>query len=141
KKRCIMKIIVYHSHLNIIGGCETVVYNLLKGLSKKYDILFLYQSGAKEQVNRISRFVKTEQYDSLKQYKCDLCLCNTSWGGYPDTVTASSGKYWQMIHADYEILKKSGWIYEKWNKTTRHIAVGQHVKETFEKEYQEVADV
>lgn len=136
-----MRIIVYHSYMNIIGGCETVVHNLIKGVSPLYDVLFLYGDGAVEQLERMSQFVRCEKYDKDKEYECDLCICNTSWGGYPETVTAVSGEYWQMIHADYGVLKQQGWIYNKWHKTTRHIAVGQHVKETFEKEYGEKADV
>lgn len=136
-----MKVILYHSSVSKIGGIETLDYNWIKNLSDKYDLVFMYKDIYFEQFERISRYAKCERYDEKKAYTCDICICNSSWGGYPETVTSLLNEYWQMIHADYKKMKETGWIYEKWHKTTRHIAVGQNVKDTFEKEYHEKADV
>lgn len=136
-----MKIILFHSFVSKIGGIETLDYNFTKALSKKYDILFMYKAIAEEQLERIQQFVKCEKYDSSKNYTCDICICNSAWGGYPDTVKSIRNEYWQIIHADYTKMKEVNWVYNKWNKTTRHIAVGKNVKETFEKEYGEKADI
>lgn len=136
-----MKIILFHSSVSKIGGIETLDYNLTKALSKKYDVLFMYNNIAPEQLERIEKFVQCEKYDKRKEYLCDVCICNSAWAGYPDSVTSLRNEYWQMIHADYNKMKETGWTYHKWKKTTRHIAVGQNVKDTFEKEYKQKADI
>ena len=32
-----------------------------------------------------------------------------------------------MVHADYIKAKEVDFIYERWHKTTEHVAVGKHV--------------
>lgn len=108
---------------------------MCKLLSEYYDILLLYITCDKDQLNRLKQYVNVEKYNDNKQYECDICLLASSWGGYPDSVTASSGRYIQMIHADYSVLAKTGWLYKPFKKTTEHIAVGEHVANTFKEYY------
>lgn len=37
-----MKLILYHNNLLKFGGVDTFVYNFVKKMSDKFDILFLY---------------------------------------------------------------------------------------------------
>lgn len=132
-----MKIIIYQSNIIKIGGVETFTYNMCKRLSKHYDVLLLYKNCAIEQLFRINKYVNVEKYDDKKQYECDICILASSWGGYPDSVTASSGRYIQMIHANYKELLKTGYRYTKWKKTTEHIAVSNTVRDIFNELYNE----
>lgn len=135
-----MKLIVYHSYVNKIGGVETLSYNFCKQLSKHYDILFLYESCDLDQLLRISQYVDCEKYDKHKTYECDVCILNSSWGNYPETVLAK--EYIQMIHANYkEMLEKHNWRYKKWHKTTKHLAVSESVCKIFNEMYNENATV
>ena len=64
-------------------------------------------------------------------FRSDICLCASAWGQYPETVIAKSGRYIQMVHADYIRAKEVGFTYSKWHKTTEHVGVSDHVCKIF----------
>lgn len=126
------KLIIFHSWLCEVGGCETVLYNMCEQLKDWYDIQVIYTDGYYKQIQRLNRIVETEKYDANKQYECDIMIRNSAWGIYPDNINALQNKYIQMIHADYKVLKEKGtFIYKKWDKTTEHVACGEHVAKMF----------
>ena len=131
------KIILYHSNLLKFGGVDTFVYNMIKRLKSKYDILFLYSSADTNNLNRIRKEVEVEKYNSKKQYICDTCIVASAWGGYPDSVISINNNYIQMIHADYIKMREMNFIYHKWYKTTVHIGVSDFVCKQFKKLYPE----
>ena len=128
-------IILYHNNLLKFGGVDTFVYNFVKKMSKFYDILFLYTTANAENLERISKYVKTEQYNKNKKYVCDICILASAWGQYPDSVIAKSGRYIQMVHADYIKAKETNFYYQKWFKTTEHTGVSEHVCKIFKELY------
>lgn len=134
-----MKIIIFQSSIIKIGGVETFTYNLSKQLSKYYDVLVLYINCDIGQLDRISQNCRIEKYNKNKEYICDICICASSWSGYPDSVISTKNEYWQMIHANYKELAKTGYTYKKWNKTTKHIAVSNAVRDIFNELYHENA--
>ena len=129
------KLILYHTNLLRFGGVDTFVYNFVKKMHDKYDILFLYTTADTENLKRINQFVKTEEYKKNKKYICDVCLCASAWGQYPETVIAKTGRYIQMVHADYIRAKEVNFTYNKWHKTTEHVGVSNHVCKVFKKLY------
>lgn len=130
-----MELILYHNNLLKFGGVDTFVYNFVKKMNKYFDILFLYTSADKNNLERIKKYVKTEQYSKDKKYICDICICASAWGQYPDSVIAKTGRYIQMVHADYERAKEVGFYYSKWQKTTEHIGVSDYVCKIFKELY------
>ena len=126
-------IILYHNNLLKFGGVDTFVFNFAKKMSKYYNILFLYTTADADNLKRIKQYVKTEQYNKDKKYICDICICASAWGQYPETVIAKSGRYIQMVHADYIRTKEVGFTYSKWRKTTEHVGVSDYVCKIFEK--------
>ena len=128
-------IILYHNNLLRFGGVDTFVYNFVKKMSKFYDILFLYITANIENLERISKYVKTEKYNKDKKYICDICILASAWGQYPNSVIAKSGRYIQMVHADYIRAKETNFYYQKWFKTTEHIGVSEHVCKVFKELY------
>ena len=130
-----MKLILYHNNLLKFGGVDTFVYNFVKKMNKYFDILFLYTTADKNNLERIKKYVNTEQYSKDKKYICDICICASAWGQYPDSVIAKSGRYIQMVHADYIKAKEIGFIYNKWHKTTEHIGVSNYVCKVFKQLY------
>lgn len=130
------KIILYHTNPLKFGGVDTFDYNFCKKLQSQYDILFLYKEGNQDTINRLKKLnISVEKYKESKKYICDICLLASAWGGYPETVIARNGRYIQMIHADYIRAKETGFVYEKWHKTTEYVAVGKHVTSIFKKLY------
>ena len=130
-----MELILYHNNLLKFGGVDTFVYNFVKKMNKYFDILFLYTTADKNNLERIKKYVKTEQYSKDKKYICDICICASAWGQYPDSVIAKTGRYIQMVHADYVEAKKTNFFYNKWEKTTEHIGVSDYVCKIFKKLY------
>ena len=129
-------IILYHNNLLKFGGVDTFVYNFTKKLNKYYNIIFLYSIADAENLKRVERNVYAiEKYNSNKKYICDICLCASAWGEYPENVIAKSGRYIQMVHADYMRAKEVGFVYHKWYKTTEHIGVSDYVCKVFKKLY------
>ena len=128
------KIILYHSNPLKFGGVDTFDYNFCKRLKDKYDITFLYKEGIKSTIDRLKDLgVDVQKYDSNKKYVCDVCILASAWGGYPDTVIAKSGRYIQMVHADYEQKDLIDFEYHKWHKTTEHVGVSDQVCKSFTK--------
>ena len=116
------KIILYHNNLLAFGGVDTFVYNFTKRLKNHYDIYFLYSTANIDNLKRIQEnCIQVEKYNEKKTYICDVCICASAWGRYPDSVIARSGKYIQMIHADYIRAKEVNFEYHKWFKTTEHV--------------------
>ena len=131
-------IILYHNNLLKFGGVDTFVYNFTKKLSKYYNITFLYNEADAENLKRIKENVKAvEKYNSNKKYICDICICASAWGRYPDSVIAKTGRYIQMVHADYIRAKETNFYYKKWYKTSEHIGVSNHVCKVFKELYPE----
>lgn len=132
-----MKIIIYQSNIIKIGGIETFTYNMCKNLSKLYDVELLYKQCDRSQLKRLRQYVKCEVYNPNKEYKCDICILASSWNGYPESVVSTKNEYWQMIHANYKELAKTGYKYTKWERTTRHFAVSNTVRDIFNEMYKE----
>lgn len=129
-------LILYHTNPLEFGGIDTFDYNFCKRMKEKINILLLYKDGNQKTLKRLKNIgVKIEKYDENKKYVCDICLCASAWGGYPDTVIAKTGRYIQMVHADYIRAKEVDFVYKKWFKTTEHVGVGEHVCKVFKKLY------
>lgn len=130
------RLILYHTNPLQFGGVDTFDYNFCKKMRDKYNILFLYKDGNLDTIRRLQKLnIEVEKYNRNKKYVCDICLLASAWGGYPETVIAKTGRYIQMIHADYIRAKETGFAYEKWHKTTEYVAVGKHVTSVFKKLY------
>ena len=125
-----MKVVIYASHLNKIGGIETFVLNFCKRLSPHYEIIFVYNSCDALLLSRIQKHVKTERLLNVERYT-DVLILATAWGKKPTTIKAPVQI--QMIHADY-VAYIDGWEfeYDKLPSTTHHVAVSKHVAKQFE---------
>jgi len=136
-------IIIFQSSLFDIGGVETFTYNMCHQLNKIYDVTLLYNHCSEKQRVRFSNIVKLSKYTKKKAYIADIIIIATSWGIQPTTLLSKKGEYWQMIHADYkEILKiNPNFKFEKFERTTKYIAVSKRVKDSFLKVYKKKCDL
>lgn len=120
-----VKNMFYFQFINSIGGVETFFYNL----AKKYrnnDILILYNSGDKDQINRLRNYVRVEEY------KGQYVICEKAFFNYSVSIidNVKANEYIQIIHADYE---SQGLQPNLHPKITRYLCVSEHAKEAFER--------
>ena len=128
-----MKVIMYISNWNAIGGVETFAKNFCKRMSKKCDVTLIYENVANyELVTEMVKYCNLVKLDKKKTYECDIFISSTAWG-VSGFEYVESKCYVQVIHADYRVII-SGWAFNyKMNpKTTHHVCVGELVKESFE---------
>lgn len=128
-----LKVIIYLSNFNAIGGVETFTKNFCKRMSNHCDVTLMYDNVASQElVTEIKEYCQVEKIDFKKKYYCDIFISSSGWGksGF-EPVEAKI--YIQMVHADYRVII-SGWEfrYRKNIKTTHHICVGEIVKQAFE---------
>jgi len=128
----VMKVTIYISNYNIIGGVERFVLNFIKRMSKHYDITLLYDNvDTFQQLIDASKYADVEKIDKSKIHDCDVFICSSAWGLEPYNYV-NAKKYIQVVHADYSYYIK-GWNfkYTKHPKTTHHVCVGKTVADAF----------
>lgn len=121
-----MKVGVYISNLNKIGGVETFAINLCNRTG--FDLIF--KDYNINQLRKLKHNFYNEKY--LKGVKYDvIILSQANWNPYPQNIIANF--FIQTIHADYkEFEEKLNFVYRKFHNTTHHIAVSEHVAKIFE---------
>jgi glycosyltransferase involved in cell wall biosynthesis len=128
-----MKVAIYISNYNTIGGVETFVNNFCKRMSKYFELTLMFDKvDSIDILLRAAEWCDVEQLDKSKHYTFDAFICASAWGYEPfKHITAK--RIIQMVHADYTYYIK-GWNfkYTKHPKVTHHVCVSQTVKETFE---------
>ena len=115
--------IFYFNKINSIGGVETFFYEI----AKKYynnDIVVLYSTGDKDQIDRLKQYVRVKQYNGEK-IKCKKAFFNYSLSPI-DNITAD--KYYEIIHANYKQMNLMPNVHPKINE---YIGVSQSVCDTF----------
>ena len=92
--------VFYFNKINSIGGVETFFFEV----AKKYcdnDIVVLYSTGNRDQINRLKQYVRVKQYNGGK-IKCKKAFFNYSLGPIDNIV---ADRYYEIIHANYKQMK------------------------------------
>jgi len=124
---------IYISNYNVIGGVERFVENFCKRMSKHYNVTLLFDwVEDNDLLFDISKYICVIKIDKKKVYNFDYFINSTAWGYSPyDNIEAS--KVVQIVHADYRhVIATWNFKYNRHNKTTHHVCVGEIVKEAFE---------
>ncbi len=128
-----MKVIIYISNWNLIGGVETFTKNFCKRMSKHHELTLMYDNIASPiLMDEMKPYCNVEKLMPKQRYNCDIYISASAWGKCAyDVMDAKI--YTQIIHADFRVII-SGWAfkYKKHPKVTHHICVGEIVKEGFE---------
>ncbi len=128
------QLIIFTHYLAPVGGIETFVYNLVSALCGAYNIVFMYDSGDEQQIERLRKKVRTVQIGKETQAECDILLMNSLFDKKPEQITA--GKTIQIVHSckmfpTYVIPKERD----------EYIAVSETAKASFKDELPESATV
>ena len=129
-----MKVIIYISNYNSLGGVETFVNNFIKRMNSYFDLTLLF-----DQYDNVDLLLRAAEHCNVlklehdKEYICDVFINSTAWG-YEPYNNIKANKHIQVVHADYGYYI-DGWnfSYKKHKKVTHHVCVGQTVKVAFEK--------
>jgi glycosyltransferase involved in cell wall biosynthesis len=128
-----MKLFIYISNYNFIGGVERFVENYCKRMNKHYDVTLLFDNCQhNELLLEMSNYCNIEKFDKTKSYTSDYFICSTAWGQSPyENINAK--KVVQIIHADYRhVIANWNFSYIKHRNTTHHVCVGELVAKSFE---------
>lgn len=114
----------YFKSLNAIGGIETFFYNLAQKYGKDFDITVMYSDGDREQVKRLSEYVRVKKWDGGR-VKCKRCFVTFN-ARFLDYVDAD--EYIQVLHGDYRAI---GAIPERHEKIQRWVACSEVVRSAY----------
>lgn len=101
-----MRILIYQTNLDQIGGIETFLCNFIHALWEYYDITVLYDRGDYKQIRRISPYVEVEKYNRFKEYETDIFIRTSTWKVPTDNIRAK--RYIDMCHNNYKYLDDNG---------------------------------
>lgn len=124
------QIIVYAKYIPKVGGIETITYNLVKLLSKDYDVTLAYDD--LETPDCLLKFIDYADVIKLDNYilNGDICIICSNYK-VPQNIKAK--KYIQWIHSDYEKYQQDELANA--DKKVKYVAVSQHCADVFEKIY------
>lgn len=117
--------IFYWSHLNIIGGVETWLYELATKYGKDYDIVVVYDTADPDQLSRLREYVRTVRNEGQS------FICERLFVGYFTGIIeqVEAKEIWQVLHADY---KEQNLASLPKDKVTGYIGVSGNTCKTFE---------
>src|SRR5690606_38412700 len=119
-----MKVAVYISGLNKIGGVESFAINLCNRTG--FDLIF---DGAS--LYSLKKLKHKAYHIDHSPNDYDILIIATSWGRMPNNIKAK--KNVKDCHADYKAyIAGWNWNYKKLPYTTHHVCVGKHVAKQFE---------
>ena len=118
--------IFYWSHLNVIGGVETWLYELAKKYGNTHDIIIVYDTADKEQRERLRPLVRTIKNEG-QHFECDKLFIG--FGGQIILPQVDAKEVYQVLHADY---KEQNLASLPKDKVTGYIGVSGNTCKTFE---------
>ncbi len=123
------KNIFYVNDLNVIGGVETYIYEILKKYHK-LDICIVYKTAYQNQLNRIKKFCKAYKHTD-EILVCDVCVINYDISIIP--YICKNAKIYQGIHADYDhpYYVTRGFKPPTDPRIYKYIAITKHIEDTF----------
>lgn len=119
-----MKNILYFQNLNVVGGCESWMFYMVKKYPKK-DIVIIYKEADPKQLERLKQYVRCIKFNG-QRIKCEKAFFNYN----PNIIDYVDAKeYIQVIHADYKV--QSGLANFTSPKITKYIGVSKLACKSF----------
>lgn len=117
--------LIYVSNFNVIGGLETFIYELAKKYNK-YEIVVVYNTGHKNQIERLKKYVRVIQNRPEYRYKAKKCFIN-----YDSNILnqVEAEEVICMVHAMY---KTQNLMPNKDPRITSYCAVSEAARKEYE---------
>ena len=125
------KNIFYVRDLNVIGGVETYINEILKKYHD-YDIGVVYKQGHPDQIRRVRQYCPCYKHTNQK-IKCERAIIN--WDTSIIPFIDEKAIIYQGIHADYdhEYYTTRGFKPIPNPRIDYYIAITEHIKDTYSK--------
>lgn len=125
------KNIFYVRDLNVIGGVETYINEILKKYHD-YDIGVVYKQGHIDQIRRVRKYCPCYKHTDQK-IKCEKAIIN--WDTSIIPFICKEATIYQGIHADYdhEYYTSRGFVPRPDPRIDYYIAITEHIKDTYSK--------
>jgi len=123
------RIIIYHRYIPRLGGVETAIYSLAKGLDREgYDVTIAYERvESYESLFGYSRVANIVNVSEL-EVEGDVCLQASN---HPFNKNIKAKRYLQWIHSDYS---KYNQRLNNIGDIEKYIAVSKYAKEVIEEQ-------
>lgn len=93
-----IKNILYFQNLNVVGGCESWMYYMVKKYPN-HNIAIVYQNSDSKQLERLKKYARCIKWNG-QHIKCEKAFFNYN----PNIIDHVDAKeYIQVIHADYKV--------------------------------------
>ena len=118
--------IFFVADINVIGGVETYLYELVKKY-QDYDIGVVYKTGNEQQINRLKQYCMVYQHTN-QRIKCKVAIIN-----YDVSIInfiEKGADIYQTIHGDYS-NKVYSWKPLTHPRIKDYICITQYMKDTF----------
>ena len=118
--------IFYVADINVIGGIETFLWELVKKYSK-YDMAVVYKTGNQAQIDRLKKYCMVYQHHN-QRLKCNVAIINydVSIINFID----EGAKIYQVIHGDYSNPVYT-WKPLTHPRITNYICITEYMMSTF----------
>lgn len=124
------KNLFYFKYLQKIGGTEQFLYEIAKKYGLDHDIEVQYEIGAKEQVERLSKYVRCTQWKKGQIVECEKYFANFN---LDQANYVKAKEYYFVVHANFDELGYKPDISTIMHLNPKFIAVSQWAKDEFEK--------
>ena len=126
--------VFYQTHINIIGGVETFLYELARlANDNNRDLTIVYKTGDKAQIERLKKYCRCV---ALKDIEKPI-ICERAFFNYGiDAINQFQAKeYIQIVHADFDdsYLKDAGYKPIVSEKVNKYYAVSENNAKSFKK--------
>lgn len=122
-KRHGSRIIIFQDYLYKIGGIETFLLNFCKHYQDRY-ITIVIQNGDPNILLQLGQYVDIVK-DTGQMFSCDVCILG-NYNSQHVLPRMKSKKVYQMIHGDFEALKKiMAFDFNKHERVDEIISVSQ----------------
>jgi len=132
--------VFYQTHLSVIGGVETFLYELARlADTNKRDLTIIYGSGDRHQIERIRKHCRIYSWNEVpKPVKCKKAFFNY---GLEHIDDIEAEEYIQIVHADFKDPSLKNYPPTVNPKITKRYAVSQNNAKSWEELTGEKLDV
>ena len=120
------KNVFFFYNINVIGGVETMFWELAKKYSKLFDIVVYYMMGDEKQIKRLRKYIEVVKYNN-EEIECEHAFFNYDLEPFLSHVRADV--CYEIVHADFKLQRNAKPHVDP--RINVYLAVSQRVADSF----------